>query len=130
LFSSFVYSPASKATTHTTTATVHVPEPVESMHHKNEPTMDPSTMNPSSSSPLPPIVFNAFKEENSGGDGPCETIKMATKKENVLSIMFTKNHDDDKRRLKISSNENDATTKVENDADDEGYDHIGEGAVL
>ena len=85
-------------------------------------------MNPSSSSPLPPIVSNAFKEENSGGDGPCETIKMATKEEEVLGIVLTK-EDDDTRCLKIGFNGNDATM-VENDAIEEGYEHIGEAAVL
>ena len=90
--------------------------------------MDPSTVDPSSSSPVPPTVTNAFKEENSGGDGPCETIKMATKEEEVLSIVLTKTHDDE-TRLKISSTDNDATN-VQNGAAAEGYEHNGEGAVL
>ena len=92
-------------------------------HPKNNPTMDlPSR------SPVPPTVTNAFKEENRGGDGPCEMIKMATQEEKVLGIVLTKD-DDDKRRLKISTNENDAITRVDNDAI-EGYEHFGKGAVL
>ena len=99
-------------------------------------------MDPSFSSPVPPTatVTNAFKEENRGGDGPCETIKMAMKEKKVLGESVTKEEkdllivltkdDDDKRRLKISNNENDATTRVQNDATAEGYEHIGEGAVL
>ena len=87
-------------------------------------------MDPSSHSQVPPTatVTNAFNEENRGG-GPCETIKMATKEEKVLVIVLFRD-DDDKRRLKISNNENDATTRVQNDATAEGYEHIGEGAVL
>ena len=123
------FSQAFKATTHTTTAAVHVPEPIASTHPKNEPTMDPLTMDPLSFSPVPPTVTNALKEENRGGDGPCETIKMATKEEKDLVIVLNKD-DEDKRRLNNSTNENDATTKVENDATAEGYDHIGERAVL
>ena len=95
---------------------------------KKEPTMDHL-----SSSPLPPTatVTNAFvfEAENSGGDGPCGMIKMATKEEKVLSIVLSKD-DDDTRRLKISTNENDATMKVVNDATAEGYEHLDEGAVL
>jgi len=67
--------------------------------------------------------------ENSGGDGPCEMIKMATKEEKVLGIVLSKD-DDDTRRLKISTTENDATMKVVNDATAEGYEHFGEVAVL
>ena len=71
--------------------------------------------------------------ENSGGDGPCKMIKMATKEEKVLGIVLSKD-DDDTRRLNISTTENDATTKVANDATAEGYDdhgeEDGEGAVL
>ena len=52
-----------------------------------------------------------------------------TKEEKDLLIVLTKD-DDDKRRLKISNNENDATARVQNDATAEGYEHIGEGAVL
>jgi hypothetical protein len=55
---------------------------------------------------------------------------MATKEEKILVIVSAKKDDDDKRRLKISTNENDATTKVENEATAEGYEHIGEGAVF
>ena len=123
------FSQAFKATAHTTTAAVHVPEPIASTHPKNEPTMDPLTMDPLSFSPVPPTVTNALKEENKGSDGPCETIKMATKEEKDLVIVLNKD-DEDKRRLNNSTNENDATTKVENDATAEGYDHIGERAVL
>ena len=123
------FSQAFKATTHTTTAAVHVPEPIASTHSKNEPTIDPSTMDPLSFSPVPPTVTNAFKEKNRGDDGQCETIKMATKEEKFSGIVLTK-EDDNKRRLKISTNENDATTKVEIFATAEGYEHIGEGAVL
>ena len=57
------------------------------------------------------------------------TIKMATKEEKVSGIVLIKDSDD-KRRLKISSTDNDATTKFEKDATGEGYEHIGEGAVL
>jgi hypothetical protein len=116
LFSSFFYSQASKATTHATTTAVP----------KNEPTMDSP-----SRSPVPSTVTctNAFKEENRGGGGPCETIKMARKEENVSGIVLT-NEDDDTRRLKLRTNENDATTKVQNDATVKRYEHIGEGAVL
>ena len=123
------FSQAFKATTHTTTVAVHVPEPIASTHPKNEPTMDPSTMDPTSFSPVPPTITNAFKEKNRGDDGQCETIKMATKEEKFSGIVLTK-EDDNKRRLKISTNENDATTKVEIVATAEGYEHIGEGAVL
>ena len=77
---------------------------------------------------MPPTVTNAFKEENRGGDGPCEMIKMATQEEKVLGIVLTKD-DDDTRRLKISTNENDAITRVDNDAI-EGYEHFGKGAVV
>ena len=92
------------------------------MRPKNKPTMDPSFP-----SPLPP---NATVEaENSGGDGPCEMIKIATTEANVLGIVLSKD-DDDTRRLKISTTENDATMKVVNDATAEGYEHLGEGAVL
>ena len=87
-------------------------------------------MDPSSLSLMPPTITNAFKEENRGDGGPCETIKMATKEENVLGIVLTKNHDDEKRRFKISTNENDAITKVQNDATAKRYENIGEGAVL
>ena len=142
--------------THTTTAAaLHVPEPMAPTHPKKEPTMDPS-----SPSPLPPTatLVNAFKEgaspgsivnqhcpkngtnengavdedavalvqvaaANSGGDGPCKMIKMATTEEKVFGFVLT-------RRLKISTNENDATTKVANDAFAEGYEHLEEGAVL
>ena len=114
--------------THPTAAAVHGPE--RSTHPKNEPTMDPSTIDILSPAPVPPTAINAFKDEKRGGDGPCETIKMATKEMKILGIVLTKDDDDDKRRLKISTNENDATTKVENDATAEGYDHIGERAVL
>jgi hypothetical protein len=124
LFSSFFYSQASKATPHATTAALHVPEPVASMHPKNNP-----KMNPPSRSPVSPTVTNALKEENKGSDDPCETFKMAMKEEKVLGIVSIKD-DDDKRCLEISSTENDATTKFENDATGEGYEHIGEGAVL
>ena len=86
-------------------------------------------MDPSSPSPVPPTVTNALKEENKGSDGPCETINMATKEEKDLVIALIKD-DDDKRRLKISSTENDATTKIENDAANERYALIGERAVL
>ena len=90
-----------------------------------------------SPSPLPPYVTVpsafVFEAENSGGDGPCEMIKMATKEEKVLGIVLSKD-DDDTRRLKISTTENGATTKVANDATAEGYDdhgeEDGEGAVL
>ena len=100
---------------------MHVPEPVASTHPKNELTMGPSTSDPPFPSPVPPTVTNAFKEENRGGDGQCETIKMATKEEKVLDIVTTKkNYDDDKRRFKISTNENDATTNVQNGAAAEG----------
>ena len=111
---------------HTMTAAVHVPEPMASTHPKNEPTVDPS-----SPSPVLPTatVTNALKEENRGGDGPCDTIKMATKEEKDLVIVLIKD-DDDKRRLKISTYDNDATTKVQNDATYEGYEQTGEGAVL
>ena len=51
-----------------------------------------------------------------------------TKEEKDLLIVLTKD-DDDKRRLKISTNENDAITRVDNDAI-EGYEHFGKGAVL
>ena len=115
---------AFKATTHTTTVAVHVPDSMASAHPKNEPKMDPSPP-----SPVQSTVTNALKEENRGGDGPCETIEMATKEEKVLGIVLTK-EDDNKRRLKISTNENDATTKVEIFATAEGYEHIGEEAVL
>jgi hypothetical protein len=67
--------------------------------------------------------------ENSGGDSPRKMIKMATKEEKVLGIVLSKD-DDDTRRLKISTTENDATTKVANDATAEGYENIGEGALL
>ena len=102
--------------THTTTA-VHVPEPIASTH-------------PSSPSPVPPTatVTNVSKEENRGCGGPCETIKKATKEEKVMGIVLTKDHDN--RRLKCSTNESDATTKVENEVTAEGYEHIEEGAVL
>ena len=100
-----------------------------STHPKNELTMGPSTMDPSSPSPVLPTVTTAFKEDIRGGDGPCETIKMATKEEKILVIVSTKKDDDDKRRLKISTNENDAITRVDNDAT-EGYEHFGKGAVL
>ena len=86
--------------------------------------MDPLTRDPSSPSPVPPTVTNAFKEENSGGDGPCETIKMTTKEEKVLGIVLTKKDDDDIRRLKILINENDATTNVQNCA------AAAEGSIL
>ena len=94
-----------------------MPEPIASTH-------------PSSHSPEPPTatVTNAFKEENRGGDGPCETIKTATKEEDVSVIVLTKD-DDDKRCLQIGFNGNDATM-VENDAIEERYEHIGEAAVL
>jgi hypothetical protein len=86
-------------------------------------------MGPSSPLSLPPTVTNAFKIENKGGGGPCEMIKMVTTEEKVLGIVLSKD-DDDTRRLKISTNKNDATTKVENEATAEGYEHIGEGEVL
>ena len=76
-------------------------------------------MDPSSPSPVPPTVTNALKEENKGSDGPCETIKMATKEEKVLVIVLFQD-DDDKRRLKIITNESDATTKFANAAAAEG----------
>ena len=83
--------------------------------------MNLSTMDLSSPSPLPPTVTNAFKEKSRGDDGQCETIKMATKEEKVLGIVTTKKkYDDDKRRFKISTNENDATTNVQNGAAAEG----------
>ena len=122
------FSQAFKATTHTTTVAVHVPEPIHvaSVHPKNEPKMDSS-----SPSPVPPTVTHAFKEKNRGDDGQCETIKMATKEENVLGIVLAKKDDDDKRRLNILINENDATTNVQNGAAAaEGYEHVGEGALL
>ena len=127
LFSSFFYSPAPKATTHTTTAAGHGPEPaMASTHSKNKPTMTFPSLSPVS--PTATIV-NAFKEENRGGDGPCDTsIKTATKEEDGLVIILTKD-DDDTRCLKISTNGNDATM-VENDAIEERYEHIGEAAVL
>ena len=121
------FTQATKPTRHTTSVALHVPKPMAPTRPKNEPTMDPS-----SPSPLPPTatVTSAFvfEAENSGGDGPCEMIKMATQEEKVLGIVLTKD-DDDKRRLKISSNENDAITRVDNDAI-EGYEHFGKGAVL
>ena len=86
-------------------------------------------MDSSSCSPVPPTVTNAFKEENRGGDGPCETIKMATKEEKVLGIVLISKDHDDKCRLKFSTNESDATTKFENDAAAEGYEHIEGGEV-
>ena len=128
-------------------------------HPKNEPTMDPSSPSPL---PPTATVANAFKEgaspgstvtqhcskngtneigavdenavaaENSGGDGPCKMIKIATTEAKVLGIVLIKD-DDDTHNLNISTTENDATTKVANDANDataEGYEHIGEGAVL
>ena len=107
------FTQASKPTTHTTTAALHVPEPMAPTQPKNEPTMDPLSV----------------EAENSGGDGPCEMIKMATKEEKVLGIVLSRD-DDDTRRLKISSTENDATMKVANDATAEGYEHFGEVAVL
>ena len=86
-------------------------------------------MDSSSRSRLPPTVTNAFKEENRGCGGPCETINKATKEGKVLGIVLTKDHD--KRRLKCSTNESDATaTKVENEVTAEGYEHIEEEAVL
>ena len=123
------FTQASKPTTHTTTAAaLDVPEPMAPTHPKNEPTMDPL-----SPSPLPPYATVpsafVFEAENSGGDGPCEMIKMATKEEKVLGIVLSKD-DDDTRRLKISITENDATTRVDDDATAEGYEHLGEGAVL
>ena len=114
LFSSLFYFAASKPTTQTTTAAaLHVPAPMAPTHPKNESTMDASSV----------------EAENSGGDGSCEMIKMATKEEKVLGIVLSKD-DDDSRRLKISTTENDATTKVANEATAEGYEHLGEGAVL
>ena len=130
LFSSFFYSLAFKATTLPTTAAVHVSESMASTRPKNKPTMNPSTTDPSSPSPVPSTVTNASKEDNRGGDGPCETIKMATKEEKNLGIVLTKDDDDDKRRSKISTNETDATTKVENHAAAKWYEQIGEGVVL
>ena len=123
------FTQASKPTTHTTTATTsHVHAPMVPTHPKNEPTMDHSFP-----PPLPPTatVTSAFvfEAENSGGDGPCEMIKMATKEEKVLGIVLSKD-DDDTHRLKSSTTENDATTKVANDATAEGYEHFGEVAVL
>ena len=115
----------------TTAAALHVPEPMASTHSKNELKMGPSTRDPSSPSPVPPTVTHAFKEKNRGDDGQCETIKMATKEENVLGIVLAKKDDDDKRRLNILINENDATTNVQNGAAAaEGYEHVGEGALL
>ena len=105
-----------------------MPEPVASTHPKNELTMGPSTSDPPFPSPVPPTVTNAVKEENRSDDGQCETIKMVTKEENFSGIVLTK-EDDNKRRLKISTNENDAITRVDNDAI-EGYEHFGKGAVL
>ena len=119
LFSSFIYSLAFKAMTHTTTAAVHEPEPMASTHSTNEPTMDLLTMDPSSRSSVPSTVTNTFKEKNRGDDGQCETIKMATKEENFSGIVLTK-EDDNKRRLKIITNESDATTKFANAAAAEG----------
>ena len=121
---------------------MHVPEPMAPTPPKNEPTMDLSSPSPL---PPTATVANAFKEgaspgstvtqhcskngtneigavdedavaaENSGGDGPCKMIKMATTEEKVFGFVLT-------RRLKISNNEKDATT--------EGYEHLEEGAVL
>ena len=103
-------------------ATLHVPEPMAPMHPKNE-----STVVSLSASPLSPTA--TVEAENSGGDGPCKMIKMATKEEKVLGIVLSKD-DDDTRRLNISTTENDATTKVANDVTAERYEHIGKGAVL
>ena len=143
--------------THTTTIALHVLEPMAPTQPKKEPTMDPSSSSPLLSPTA--TVANAFKEgvspgstvtqhcskngtneigavdedavaaENSGGDGPCKMIKMATKEEKVLGIVLSK-EDDDTHRLNISTTENDATTKVANDATAEGYEHLGEGPVL
>ena len=134
------FTQASKPTTHTTSAALHVPKPMAPTHPKTEPTMGPS-----SPPPLLPTVTNAFKRgasprsnvtqhcskkgtnenvavdedavalvrvaaENSGGGGPCEMIKMLTTEEKVLGIVLSKN-DDDTRRLNISTNKNDATTQ-------------------
>ena len=78
---------------------------------KNEPTMDPSSV----------------EAENSGGDGQCKTIKIATTEAKALGIVLIKDGDD-ARHLKISTNENDAITRVDNDA--KGYEHFGKGAVF
>ena len=75
------------------------------------------------------VALVQIAAENSGGDGPCKMIKMATKEEKVLGIVLSKD-DDATRRLNISTTDNDATTKVANDATAEGYEHLGEGAVL
>jgi hypothetical protein len=83
LFSAFFYSQAFKATTHTTMDALHVPKPMASTHPKSK-----STVDPSSPSPMSPTVTNALKEENKGIDGPCETIKMATKEEKDLVIVL------------------------------------------
>ena len=67
-------------------------------------------MDPPFRSPVPPTVTNSFKKENRGGDGPCDTIKMATKEEKVLGAVLIKDDDDDdKRCLNFSTNDNDAS---------------------
>ena len=117
------FTQASKPTTHTTTAAaLHVPEPMALTHPKNEPTMDPSFP-----SPLPPTA--TVEAENSGDDGQCEMIKIATTEAKVLGIVLIKD-DDDTHNLHISTTDNKATTEVENDATAEGYEHLGEGVVL
>ena len=75
------------------------------------------------------VALVQIAAENSGGDGPCKMMKIATTEANVLGIVLSKD-DNATRRLKISTTENDATTKVENDATTEGYEHLEEGAVL
>ena len=91
-------------------------------HPKNE-----STVVPLSASPLSPTA--TVEAENSGGDGPCEMIKIATTEAKVLGIVLIKD-DDDTHNLHISTTDNEATTEVENDATAEGYEHIGEVTVL
>ena len=117
------FTQASKPTTHTTTATaLHVPAPMAPMHPKNE-----STVVPLSASPLSPTA--TVEAENSGGDGQCKMIKIATTEAKVLGIVLIKD-DDDTHNLHISTTDNEATTEVENDATAEGYEHFGEVAVL
>jgi hypothetical protein len=53
------------------------------------------------------IALVKVAAEHSGGENPFEMIKMSTKEEKVLVIVLIKD-DDDKRRLRISTNENDA----------------------
>jgi hypothetical protein len=53
------------------------------------------------------IALVKVAAEHSGGENPFEMIKMSTKEEKVLVIVLIKD-DDDKCRLRISTNENDA----------------------